>query len=102
MLIHKPNQLIADTTKSISQLSGIPVLVLCKNHTEKNKPIFIQSTVPKGLSSKLSAGDWVKHVAQFLGGSGGGKGEVAAAYGVNLDLMEEAKKVATQFANSKL
>eukprot|EP01123_Difflugia_compressa_P014328 TRINITY_DN728_c0_g1_i1.p1 TRINITY_DN728_c0_g1~~TRINITY_DN728_c0_g1_i1.p1 ORF type:complete len:1143 (-),score=308.56 TRINITY_DN728_c0_g1_i1:108-3536(-) len=97
----KPNKPITDAAKVILEKAQVPVFILCKNptleQTEKSKPIFIYATVPKG--SSINAGNWVKHVASYLGGSGGGKPEVAQAYGVNIDKMENAVLEASEFAS---
>jgi len=102
----KPNKPIVDAVREIVDKAMVPALILCKNpslsESKKARPVFIHATVPSTLTSKFSAGNWVKHVATFLGGSGGGKADVASAFGAHMDKMEDAVKEASDFVISKL
>ncbi|MBT1072328.1 alanine--tRNA ligase [Pelotalea chapellei] len=52
--------------------------------------------VTKGLSSSVKAGDIIKQIAPVVGGSGGGKPELAQAGGSQPDKLEEALVLASQ------
>jgi len=90
----KPNESVIAAANIILGEAQVPVMILCKNpslrNTQKPKPVYIHCVVPKRLVSKLQAGTWAKKVATHLGGTGGGKPELASAYGVDEDKMEEA------------
>jgi alanyl-tRNA synthetase len=47
-------------------------------------------TVSKGLTSRYRAGDIVKDIAQMLGGSGGGRPDMAQAGGTRVDMLDQA------------
>ena len=47
-------------------------------------------TVAKGLSGKLKAGDLIRPIAQMVGGSGGGRPDMAQAGGTAIDQLEAA------------
>jgi alanyl-tRNA synthetase len=47
-------------------------------------------TVSKGLTAKYKAGDLIKSVAQLVGGSGGGRPDMAQAGGTQVDKLDEA------------
>ena len=49
-------------------------------------------------NASLKAGDWIKEVAPIIGGGGGGRPDFAQAGGRDASKMEEAKKVALEFA----
>eukprot|EP00951_Prasinocladus_malaysianus_P025078 scaffold218700_cov26-Prasinocladus_malaysianus.AAC.1 len=58
--------------------------------------------VPKDLTGKLAAGDWVKSALEVLGGKGGGKPTNAQGQGPNWQMVDEAAKVAEEMAKLKL
>jgi len=70
--------------------------------TKDEKTVTIMTSCPKGVSSKLSAGDWAKEVAAVVGGKGGGKPEAGQASGNVPDKTNEAIEVAKKFASMKL
>ncbi len=47
-------------------------------------------TVSKSLTSRFKAGDLVRPVAQMLGGSGGGRPDMAQAGGTDVSKLDEA------------
>jgi alanyl-tRNA synthetase len=47
-------------------------------------------TVSKGLTDRYKAGDVIKRVAQIVGGSGGGRPDMAQAGGTRIDKLDEA------------
>ncbi|KAK0088013.1 hypothetical protein PV325_013418 [Microctonus aethiopoides] len=70
---------------------------------EDAKKIFALAAVPKNAVAKgLKANDWIQIIAPLMGGKGGGKAESAQASGPNYLCLEEALKVANEFACSKL
>jgi len=65
--------------------------------------VFCLSTVsPDGISKGLKANEWVGKVAEIVGGKGGGKAESAQASGNKVDLLNDALKIAEDFAKLKL
>ncbi len=81
---------------------AVAILLFSSDPNEKVKKLLITSNVPKELISKLKAGEWVKEVAACCGGKGGGKPELANAYGTDLSKYDEAVAFATEFAQNKL
>jgi alanyl-tRNA synthetase len=53
-------------------------------------------------NASLKAGDWIKTVAPIVGGGGGGRPDFAQAGGRDASKIEEAKKVALEFAKKAL
>jgi alanyl-tRNA synthetase len=47
-------------------------------------------TVSKGLTDRYKAGDLIRGIAQVLGGSGGGRPDLAQAGGTNVEKLDEA------------
>jgi len=80
----------------------LAILMFTSDPNEKLKKLLICSSVPKELTGKLKAGDWVKEVALCCGGKGGGKPELANAYGCDLTKYDEAVAFASKFAEGKL
>ena len=68
----------------------------------KDGKVAINAYVPKPLIEKgLKAGDWVKAVAQVVGGGGGGKPDQAQAGGKDPSQLDEALDTARTFASEK-
>ena len=68
----------------------------------KDGKVAINASVPKPLIEKgLKAGDWVKAVAQVVGGGGGGKPDQAQAGGKNPSKLDEALDTARSFAGER-
>jgi alanyl-tRNA synthetase len=47
-------------------------------------------TVSKGLTQRYHAGELIKGIAKVLGGSGGGRPDMAQAGGTEVDRLDEA------------
>lgn len=84
----QPNQLreMADNLKN--QYGSVVILLISKD-TEKHKINFIVS-VSKELTERFKANEIAKQVATTLGGSGGGKPDMAQGGGVNFDAIQQA------------
>ncbi|XP_070574110.1 alanine--tRNA ligase, cytoplasmic-like [Ptychodera flava] len=67
------------------------------------KKIICLCHVPKeSIDKGLKAGEWVKHVSGVMNGKGGGKDASAQASGDNINGLEEATKLAQEFAEMKI
>jgi alanyl-tRNA synthetase len=60
------------------------------------------ASVPKSISTTLSAGDWVKEALGAMGGKGGGKPTSAQGMGPNKDGIPDAMTLAESMAAMKL
>ena len=70
---------------------------------EESHKIVCLSLVPKDCIEKgLTADDWIRSVASVIGGKGGGKSSSAQATGQNIEALQEAIDIATNYAQSKL
>lgn len=70
---------------------------------EESKKIFCLTAVTKAAIERgLKASEWVAHVAQTMGGKGGGKAESAQASGTNWQSADTVLELATAFAKTKL
>jgi alanyl-tRNA synthetase len=58
--------------------------------------------VTKDLTPKVHAGDLIKEVAQVVGGSGGGRPDMAQAGGSRPEKLEEALEKAQAILREKL
>ncbi len=79
-----------------------------KNQKERVAILLFQVKGDKVLiaagvkNAPLKAGDWIKTVAPIVGGGGGGRPDFAQAGGRDASKVEEAKKVALEFAKRAL
>ena len=60
------------------------------------------AAVSDSLISKISAGDWVKTVAPIVGGTGGGRPQMAMAGGKDAHQIEKAMETARAFALQRM
>ena len=74
--------------KIASQLTEDGFLTLLIS--ERGKRASVVSSVPKHLKAEISASELVKRVCEVLGGSGGGKAEIAQGGGEKVEMAEEA------------
>jgi alanyl-tRNA synthetase len=74
--------------KIASQLTeeGFLTLLISK----RGKRASVVSSVPRHLKDEISASELVKRVCAVLGGSGGGKAEIAQGGGEKVEMAEEA------------
>ena len=77
-----------DMMKIASQLTdeGFLTLLISK----RGKRASVVSSVPRHLKDEISASELVKRVCEVLGGSGGGKAEIAQGGGEKVEMAEEA------------
>ncbi|CAG8566504.1 3994_t:CDS:10 [Ambispora leptoticha] len=84
-----------------------------QNHPDKAAYLFAIDDISNRVSHScvvgkpliargLKAGDWAKAVSEKIGGKSGGKDESAQGSGINVEKIDEALKVAEQFAQLKL
>lgn len=59
-------------------------------------------TFQEALTTGINAKSWVDSVIPVIGGKGGGKDLAAQATGSNIKALEEALRIATEFAQLKL
>lgn len=70
---------------------------------DETKKIFCLAAVPKNAIEKgLLASEWIQSVVTVMNGKGGGKAESGQASGNNPSNLNEAIKIAEDFANLKL
>merc|ERR1719376_1112597 len=74
------------------------VMLFSKNQTK----VVCKSQVPKSMTAKMKAVDWVSEIAAHVGGKPGGKDVMASTNGSGVDRVEEAVEIATKFAQLKL
>lgn len=66
------------------------------------KRLLFIADVPKAMTSKLSAGEWVNLACQTCGGKGGGKPDHAQGQGVDVSAHEAAMEKVKQLAVQKM
>ncbi|XP_061707882.1 alanine--tRNA ligase, cytoplasmic [Cydia pomonella] len=88
--------------KQVKQLRPTTSAMFFSVDEDANK-IYCLAAVPKTANVKgLLASEWVQSVVEVIGGKGGGKAESAQASGNNPQALENAMKIAKDFATSKL
>lgn len=89
--------------KQIRTLSPTASAMLFSIDEEKKRLVCLSSVPKQVVSDKgLSASEWVRHIADVIGGKGGGKDESAQASGTNPDALSKAMEMAEEFAKLKL
>ena len=88
-----------DIKQSIDELKNTKPSVAALLFQLKDDKIMIAAGVK---NASLKAGEWIKEVAPYVGGGGGGRDDFAQAGGKNPAGLEEAKTAALSFAKSKL
>lgn len=88
--------------KQVKQLCPNTAAIFFSVDDDNNK-IFCLAAVPKNAVERgLLASEWVQSIATLIKGKGGGKAESAQASGNNPNCLNEAMKIAREFAISKL
>lgn len=88
--------------KQVKQLCPNTAAIFFSVDDDTNK-IFCLAAVPKNAIERgLLASEWVQSIATLINGKGGGKAESAQASGSNPSCLNEAMKIAREFAISKL
>ncbi len=80
----------------VKEKLGSGVALLAAKTDEK---ALLLAAVSKDLTDRYHAGKIVKRAAEVLGGSGGGRPDMAQAGGPNLEKIEEALNVVHEFVN---
>ncbi len=88
-----------DIKKTIDEFKNQHESVAILLFQVKGDRVLIASGVK---NAKLKAGEWIKAVAPVVGGGGGGRPDFAQAGGKDASKVQEAKKVALEFAKSVL
>ncbi len=93
--------------KKLGQDSMAMLLVGTHIQTDKDgkaqpPKVNLLASVSDALIDKLKAGDWVKHIAPLVGGSGGGRPQLAMAGGKDVAGIERALETGRDFAVGKL
>jgi alanyl-tRNA synthetase len=88
-----------DIKKSIDDLKNQKESVAVLLFQKKGDKVLIASGVK---NAPIKAGAWIKEVAPIVGGGGGGRDDFAQAGGKKPQMIEEAKKVALEYAKRVL
>jgi alanyl-tRNA synthetase len=78
---------LRETAEKLRDKLGDAVVLV--GAASKDKAMLVL-TVSKGLTGKYHAGDLVKGIARIVGGSGGGRPDMAQAGGTQIDRLDEA------------
>ncbi len=91
-----------DLMKMASQLSENKFLTILIGKSIKDNHASVVSSVPAYLKDKINASVLVKRVCEVLGGSGGGKAEIAQGGGERVEKVEEAMKEGLRIVKKEL
>ncbi len=86
--------------KIASQLSKEKFLTLLIGKREDSASVV--SSVPAYLMDEINASVLVKRVCEVLGGSGGGKAEIAQGGGTKIEKVKEAKEAGVKLVDDLL
>ena len=82
------------------EYNTIPVFMVTTNLATKK--LAAKAVVPKDLTSKLSANDWISEALKVCGGKGGGKPENAQGQAAEPEKLAEVLEAASKLAQLKL
>jgi alanyl-tRNA synthetase len=78
---------LRETAETLRDRLGSAVVLVGAANKEKAMLVL---TVSKNLTGRYNAGEMIKGIAQLLGGSGGGRPDMAQAGGADVDRLDEA------------
>jgi alanyl-tRNA synthetase len=99
---------VMDSIKKRLAPTPVALLLACtQQQTDKDgnplpPKVNLLAAVSDSLIEKLAAGDWVKQVAPLVGGSGGGRPQMAMAGGKDVEKIDAALSSGREFARGKL
>ncbi len=88
-----PN-LMRQLIDAVRKKSSQPTAILLASAAGPDKVIVVAGLSPDLVTQGLSAGTWASHAAQLVGGSGGGRADLAQAGGKNPEKIPEAIEAA--------
>ncbi len=91
-----------DLMKMASQLSENKFLTILIGRSIKDNHASVVSSVPAYLKDKINALVLVKRVCEVLGGSGGGKAEIAQGGGAKIEKVKEAMEAGVKLIEDLL
>ncbi len=91
-----------DLMKMASQLSENKFLTILIGKSIKDNHASVVSSVPAYLKDKINASVLVKRVCEVLGGSGGGKAEIAQGGGAKIEKVKEAMEAGVKLIEDLL
>ena len=91
-----------DALKIYKAKSPESAVMLFSTNDVANKIICLSQVSNDSVEKGLAADEWIRAVADIIGGKGGGKSTSAQAAGQNVNALEEAIKAAKDYARSKL
>ncbi len=92
--------MLRNTMDSLKDKLGSAVIVLASLVAADK--VTLLAGVTKDLTGKIKAGDVVNHVAQQVGGKGGGRPDLAQAGGTDVAGLGQAMNSVAEFASNKL
>ena len=92
--------MLRNTMDSLKDKLGSAVIVLAS--VVAADKVTLLAGVTKDLTGKIKAGDVVNHVAQQVGGKGGGRPDLAQAGGTDVAGLGQAMNSVAEFASNKL
>jgi len=95
-----PDADVKELLKIASQLANENFLTMLIGKSERQ--VSAVSSVPAQLRDEIQAGELIKRVCEVLGGSGGGKGELAQGGGTNVEMVEKAREEGLRFIKATL
>jgi len=91
--------LLRQTLDNMKQKLESATVLLAGINADK---ISLLSFVSENLTSKIHAGELVKHIAAIIGGSGGGRAAMAQGGGTKLEKLDDALQVIVPWVKERL
>jgi alanyl-tRNA synthetase len=95
-----PDADMKELLKIATQLANDNFLTILIGKSERHASAV--SSVPAHLRGEIHAGEIIKQVCEVLGGSGGGKGDLAQGGGANVEMVEKAREQGLRFIEAAL